>query len=63
MKDTHDWSIDKPYKADFEKDMNCMISCVKAKKCAEIVIPTIEFSFRSIILSCLSFKLVFFKPL
>ena len=24
--DTHDWSIDKPQKADFEKDLNCMIN-------------------------------------
>jgi len=26
---THDWNIDKHQKADFEKDLNCMIDCVK----------------------------------
>ena len=26
---TQDWSIDKPKKADFENDLNCMIECVK----------------------------------
>ena len=25
----HDWSIDKPKKAEFENDLNCMIDCVK----------------------------------
>ena len=28
---THDWSIDKPYKADFEKDLNCIIACLKVQ--------------------------------
>jgi len=27
-RNTHDWSIDKPLKADFERDMNCMIDRV-----------------------------------
>ena len=27
---THDWSIDKPKKANNEKALNCMIDCVQA---------------------------------
>ena len=44
-KNTHDRSIDK--KADFGKDWNYMIDCGKAKHFSEIVIPTVEFCFRS----------------
>ena len=46
MVNTHDWSINKPEKAYFEKDLNCMIDCVKAKNFSEIVILTIEFYIR-----------------
>ena len=28
---THDYGIDKPLKSDFEKDLNCMIDCVKVQ--------------------------------
>ena len=35
-KNTHDWSIDKPQKVDFEEDLNYMIDCVNAKKLFEI---------------------------
>ena len=31
-RNTHDWSIDKPWKVDFEEDLNCIIDCVKARK-------------------------------
>ena len=29
VQNTHDWSIDKPNKADIKKDLTCMIDCVK----------------------------------
>ena len=35
-RNTHDWSIDKPQKVDFEEELNCMIDCVNAKKFFEI---------------------------
>ena len=48
-------------KVDFEKDLNRMIDCVKAKMFSEIVIPTIEFCFGSVPLSCFLLQLNFFE--
>ena len=31
LRNTHDCSIDKPEKADFEKDLSCIINCVKVQ--------------------------------
>ena len=39
-KNTHDWSIDKPLKAYFEKDCNCKINCVKAEVMSGVLEPT-----------------------
>ena len=50
--------IDKPYKGDCEKELKCIIDCVKDKDVSESVIQPIEFCFRSI---PISFFLLYLK--
>ena len=41
-----------PKKADFEKDLNCMIDCMKAENFSEIFIPKTNFYLRRICKPC-----------